>query len=79
MPSASFCMVFGEGRAQVGTASLADSDMHGEADKTEKQKARGSWVGAGVDMLQQSVSKVRAVVRRRVICVACSGGGRSGA
>ena len=60
-------MMFGEGRAQVGTASLEDSDMHGEADKTEKQKARGYCVGAGVDMLEQSASKVRAVMRRSVI------------
>ena len=34
-----------KGCAQVDTASLAD--MHGEAEKTEKQKARGSCVGAG--------------------------------
>ena len=47
--STSFCMVFGEGRAQVGTASLEDSDMHGEADKTEKQKARGGCVDASVE------------------------------
>ena len=40
-----------KGRAQVDTASLAD--MHGEADKTEKQRARGYCVGADVDMLRQ--------------------------
>ena len=40
-----------KGCAQVDTASLAD--MHGEADKTEKQKARGYCVGADVDMLRQ--------------------------
>ena len=47
--STSFCRVFGDGRTQVDTASLADSDMHGEAEKTEKQKARGYCVGAGVE------------------------------
>ena len=51
VPSTSFCGVFGEGRAQVDTASLAD--MHGEPDKTEKQKARGYCVGAGVNTLSQ--------------------------
>ena len=66
MPSV-LCRVFGDGRAQVDTASLADSDMHGEADKTEKQKARGYCVGAAVDMLRQSARKVRTVMRRRVI------------
>ena len=40
-----------KGCAQVDTASLAD--MHGEADKTEKQKARGYCLGAGVNMLRQ--------------------------
>ena len=65
MPSAPLCRVFGDGRAQVDIASLAD--MHGEAKKTEKQKARGFCVGAGFDMLRQSASKVRAVMRRRVI------------
>ena len=44
-----FSRVFDEGRAQVDTALLAD--IHGEADKTEEQKARGCCVGAGVDML----------------------------
>ena len=39
-----------KGCAQVDTASLAD--MHGEAEKTEKQKARGYCVGADVDMLR---------------------------
>ena len=38
-----------KGCGQVDTASLAD--MHGEADKTEKQKARGFCVGVGVHML----------------------------
>ena len=47
------CRVFGDGRAQVDTASLADSNMHGEAEKTEKQKARGYCAGADVDMLRQ--------------------------
>ena len=42
MPSTSFCRVFGDGRAQVDTASLTDSNMHGEAEKTEKQKARAA-------------------------------------
>ena len=51
--STSFCMMFGEGRAQVDTALLEDSDMHGEADKTEKQKARGYCLGAAVDKLGQ--------------------------
>ena len=54
-----------KGCAQVDTASLAD--MHGEAEKTEKQKARGYCVGADVDMLRQSARKVRTVLRRRVI------------
>ena len=49
VPSTPLCRVFGDGRAQVDTASLADSDMHGEAEKTEKQKARGYCVGAGVE------------------------------
>ena len=40
-----------KGCAQVDTASLAD--MHGEPDKTEKQKARGYCVGAGVNTLRQ--------------------------
>ena len=53
VPSTPFCRVFGDGRPQVDTASLADSDMYGEADKTEKQKARGYCVGADVDMLRQ--------------------------
>ena len=48
VPSTPLCRVFGDGRAQVDTASLAD--MHGEAEKTEKQKARGYCVGAGLDM-----------------------------
>ena len=48
MPSTPSCRVFGDGRAQVDTASLAD--MHGEAEKTEKQKARGYCVGAGADI-----------------------------
>ena len=69
----------GDGRAQVDTASLADSNMHGEAEKTEKQKARGYCAGVGVDMCRRSASKVCAEVQRRVICVARSGGGRSGA
>ena len=73
------CRVFGDGRAQVGTASLADSNMHGEAEKMEKQKARGYCVGAGVDVCRRSASKVCAGVERRVICMARSGGGRSGA
>ena len=38
-----------KGCAQVDTALLAD--MHGEAEKTEKQKARGYCVGVGVNML----------------------------
>ena len=50
--------VFGDGRAQVDTASLGDSNMHGEAEKTEKQKARGYCVGAGVDICRRSASKV---------------------
>ena len=41
-------------------------DMHGEADKTEKKKARDFCEG-GVDMLRQSARKVRTVMRRRVI------------
>ena len=41
----------GKGGAQVDTALL--EDMHREAEKAEKQKARGYWVGAGVDVLQQ--------------------------
>ena len=61
--STSFCMVFGEGRAQVGTALLEDSDMHGEADKTEKQKARGRCVGGGVDMCRASAREVFAEMR----------------
>ena len=65
------CRVFGDGRAQVDTASLADSNMHGEAEKTEKQKARGYCVGAGIDILRQSARKVRAVVRRRVTGARC--------
>ena len=77
MPSTPLCRVFGDGRAQVDTASLAD--MHGEAEKTEKQKARGYCVGVGVDICRRSASKVCAGVQRRVICVARSGGGRSGA
>ena len=40
-----------KGCAQVATASLAD--MHGEAEKTEKQKARGYCVGASVNMSRQ--------------------------
>ena len=65
VPSTPLCRVFGDGRAQVDTASLAD--MHGEAKKTEKQKARGFCVGAGFDMLRQSARKMRTVLRRRVI------------
>ena len=43
VPSTPLCRVFGDGRAQVDTASLAD--MHGEVEKTEKQNARGfAWV-----------------------------------
>ena len=53
-----------KGCAQVATASLAD--MHGEAKKTEKQKARGFCVGAGDDILRQNALKVRAVMRCRV-------------
>ena len=58
MPSTPLCRVFGDGRAQVDTASL--EDMHGEAEKTEKQKARGYCVGAGVDIkfCRRSASKV---------------------
>ena len=37
---------------------LEDSDMHGEADKTEKQKARGCCVGAGVDICRRSAREV---------------------
>ena len=55
MPSTPLCRVFGDGRAQVDTASLAD--MHGEVEKTEKQKARGFCVGAGVDICRRSASK----------------------
>ena len=40
-----------KGGAQVDTALL--EDMHGEAEKTEKQKARDFYVGGGVDMLRQ--------------------------
>ena len=58
VPSTPLCRVFGDGRAQVDTASLADSDMHGEADKTEKQKARGCCVGAGVDICRRSAREV---------------------
>ena len=57
VPSTPLCRVFGDGRAQVDTASLADSNMHGEAEKTEKQKARGFCVGAGVDICRRSASK----------------------
>ena len=71
------CRVFGDGRAQVDTASLAD--MHGEAEKTEKQKARGYCVGVGIDICRRSASKVCAEVQRRVICLARCGSGRSGA
>ena len=53
-PSAPFRRLFGDGRAQVDTASQADSDMHGEAEKTEKQKARGNCVGVGVDICRPS-------------------------
>ena len=53
MPSTLLLRVFGDGRAQVDTASLEDSNMHGEADKTETQKARGYCVVADVDMLRQ--------------------------
>ena len=52
------CRVFGGGRTQVDTASLADSDMHGEAEKTEKQKARGYCVGAGVAMCRRMAREV---------------------
>ena len=45
-----------KGCAQVATASLAD--MHGEAEKTEKQKARGHCVGAGVDICRRSAREV---------------------
>ena len=65
MPSTPLCRVFGDGRAQVDTASLAD--MHGEADKTEKKKARGCCVGAGVDICRWSAREVCAGVQRRVI------------
>ena len=37
-------------------------DMHGEADKTEKQKARGRCVGAGFDMCTRSACDVCAGV-----------------
>ena len=57
MPSTPLCRVFGDGRAQVDTASLADSDMHGEAEKAEKQKARGYCVGAAVDILDGARAK----------------------
>ena len=58
MPSTPLCRVFGDGRAQVDTALLEDSDMHGEADKTEKQKARGCCEGAGVDICRRSAREV---------------------
>ena len=58
MPSTPLCRVFGDGRAQVDTALLEDSDMHGEADKTEKQKARGCCEGAGVDVCGRSAREV---------------------
>ena len=54
-----------KGCAQVGTASLAD--MHGEAEKTEKQKARGYWVDVAVDIFRRSAREVWAGVQRRVI------------
>ena len=58
MPGTPLCRVFGDGRAQVDTASLADSNMHGEAEKTEKQKARGCCVGVGVGIYRRSANKV---------------------
>ena len=67
VPSTSYCMVFGEGRAQVDTALLEDSDMHEEAGNTEKQKARGRFAGAGVDMCRRSACEVCAGVGRRVM------------
>ena len=70
MRSTPFCRVFGDGRAQVDTASLGDSNMHGEAEKTETQKARGYCEGAGVDICRRSASEVCAGVQCRVICVA---------
>ena len=56
------------GCAQVDTASLAD--MHGEADKTEKQKARGFCVGAGVDICRWSAraKSVRGSAASRDLC-----------
>ena len=50
MRSSCLGRVLGEGHAQVDTALLEDLDMHGKADATEKKKARGCCVGAGVDM-----------------------------
>ena len=58
VPNTSFCRVFGDGRAQVYTASLEDSDMYGEAEKTEKQKARGYCVGADVDICRWNAREV---------------------
>ena len=79
VPCTCFGRVCGEGHAQVDTALLEELDMHGEAEQTEKQKARGYCVGVGVDSCRRSASKVCAGVQRRVICLARSGGGRSGA
>ena len=45
-----------KGCGQVDTASLVD--MHGEAEKTEKQKARGYCVGAGVGTCRWSAREV---------------------
>ena len=78
MRSSCLGRVLGEGHAQVDTALLADLDMHGEADETEK-KARGCCVGVGVGMCRPSASDECAERRRRVIRVSRSGGARSGA
>ena len=58
---------------------LEDLDMHDEADKTEKKKARGCCVGVGVGICRPSASDVCAGMRRRVIRVSRSSGARSGA
>ena len=42
--------------AQVDTSLL--EDVHGEADKTKKKKARSCCVGAGADMLRQCKGSV---------------------
>ena len=58
-------------RAQVGAALLADADMRGEANRTEKQQARGRCVVLLLRLALPFLDSARAMCARVGMPVLC--------